>query len=194
MHLIEYPEDWSVTRGGYLSRDALRPLSDKMVQRRVGKHVLGFKHDKSDEQKAVELDSAKALAMTEPEDLVKYGIIPEFIGRLPVVTALEPLAKEDLMRILVEPRNAITKQYESLMAMENVKLEFEQGALEAIAQKAFEKGTGARGLRSIIEDLMVDIMYDVPSRTDVEKCIVTQETVLGGKPLLVTKKKSSRKV
>jgi len=136
---------------------------DKMVQRRVGKHVLGFKHDKSDEQKAVELDSAKALAMTEPEDLVKYGIIPEFIGRLPVVTALEPLAKEDLMRILVEPRNAITKQYESLMAMENVKLEFEQGALEAIAQKAFEKGTGARGLRSIVETIMMDAMFEVPS-------------------------------
>ncbi len=158
---------------------------DKMVQRRVGKRVLGFNQQKSDEQRAVELDSSKALALTEPEDLVKYGIIPEFIGRLPVVTSLEPLSKEDLMKILVEPKNAITKQYEKLMAMENVKLEFEKGALEAIADKACEKGTGARGLRSIIEGIMVDIMYDVPSRADVEKCIITRTTVEGGAPLLV---------
>lgn len=158
---------------------------DKMIQRRVGKRVLGFNQHKSDEQRAVELDSSKALALTEPEDLVKYGIIPEFIGRLPVVTSLEPLSKEDLMKILVEPKNAITKQYEKLMVMENVKLEFEKGALEAIADKACEKGTGARGLRSIIEGIMVDIMYDVPSRSDVEKCVITKKTVEGGTPLLV---------
>ena len=165
---------------------------DKMVQRRVGKHVLGFSHDKSEEVKNTDLDSAKALAMTEPEDLVKYGIIPEFIGRLPVVTALEPLKKEDLMRILTEPRNAITKQYETLLAMENVKLEFEKEALEAIAQKAFEKGTGARGLRSIIEDIMVNIMFEIPSQTDIEKCIVTKETVLGKSPKLIRRKASAK--
>ncbi len=158
---------------------------DKMIQRRVGKRVLGFNQQKFDEQRAVEIDSSKALALTEPEDLVKYGIIPEFIGRLPVVTSLEPLSKEDLMKILVEPKNAITKQYEKLMAMENVKLEFEKGALEAIADKACEKGTGARGLRSIIEGIMVNIMYDVPSRADVEKCIITRATVEGGAPQLV---------
>ncbi len=170
---------------------------DKMIQRRVGKRVLGFNQQKSDEQRAVELDSSKALALAEPEDLVKYGIIPEFIGRLPVVTSLEPLSKEDLMRILVEPKNAITKQYEKLMAMENVKLEFEKGALEAIADKACEKGTGARGLRSIIEGIMVDIMYDVPSRGDVEKCIITKKTVEGGAPVLIKrgadKSKSAKK-
>lgn len=166
---------------------------DKLVQRRVGKHVLGFGHDKAEETKTSELDSAKALAMTEPEDLVKYGIIPEFIGRLPVVTALEPLKQEDLMRILTEPRNAITKQYEALLAMENVQLEFERGALEAIAQKAFEKGTGARGLRSIIEEIMVGIMFEIPSHSDIEKCIVTRETVQGKSPKLIKKKKASAK-
>ena len=161
---------------------------DKIIQRRIGKRVLGFNRQQSDVQQAIELDSSKALAHAEPEDLVRYGVIPEFIGRLPVVTALQPLTKEYLMKILVEPKNAITKQYEKLLAMEGVKLVFEQDALEAIAQKACDKGTGARGLRSIIEKLMLDMMFDLPSRSDVETCIITRETVESGKPELIKRK------
>ncbi len=167
---------------------------DKIIQRRIGRRVLGFHRQQSDLQQDLELDSSKALSYTEPEDLVRYGIIPEFIGRLPVVTALRPLSKEDLMRILVEPKNAITRQYEKLLAMEGVKLVFEKGALEAIAQKACEKGTGARGLRSIIESLMLDLMFDLPSRNDVESCIITRKTVETGVPELVKRKtKAARK-
>ena len=115
---------------------------------------------------------------------MKYGLIPEFIGRLPVITSLEPLTKEDLVKILVEPKNSITRQYEKLLAIEGVKLTFEKAALEALAQKAFEKGTGARGLRAIIEQMMVDIMFDLPSRTDVAECIITADTVESGVPVL----------
>ncbi len=167
---------------------------DKIIQRRIGKRVLGFHRQQSDLQQDLELDSSKALSHTEPEDLVRYGIIPEFIGRLPVVTALRPLSKEDLMKILVEPKNAITRQYEKLLAMEGVKLVFEKEALEAIAEKACEKGTGARGLRSIIESLMLDLMFELPSRNDVESCIITRKTVETGVPELVKRKtKLSRK-
>lgn len=165
---------------------------DKIIQRRIGKRVLGFNRQQSDVQQAIELDSSVALSHTEPEDLVRYGIIPEFIGRLPVVAALRPLTKDDLVKILIEPKNAITKQYEKLMAMEGVKLVFEQDALDAIAQKASDKGTGARGLRSIIENLMLDLMYDIPSRSDVESCIVTRKTVETGVPKLVKRKNSAK--
>ncbi len=165
---------------------------DKIIQRRIGKRVLGFNRQQSDVQQAIELDSSVALSHTEPEDLVRYGIIPEFIGRLPVVAALRPLTKDDLVKILIEPKNAITKQYEKLMAMEGVKLVFEKDALDAIAQKASDKGTGARGLRSIIESLMLDLMYDIPSRSDVETCIVTRKTVETGVPKLVKRKNSAK--
>lgn len=165
---------------------------DKIIQRRIGKRVLGFNRQQSDVQQAIELDSSVALSHTEPEDLVRYGIIPEFIGRLPVVAALRPLTKDDLVKILIEPKNAITKQYEKLMAMEGVKLVFEKDALDAIAQKASDKGTGARGLRSIIENLMLDLMYDIPSRSDVETCIVTRKTVETGVPKLVKRKNSAK--
>ncbi len=160
---------------------------DKIIQRRIGKHVLGF--NKEEQAKEIQkLDTAGALAVTEPEDLVHYGIIPEFIGRLPVVTALEPLSKADLMKILTEPKNAITKQYEKLLAMEGVKLVFQPDALEAIAEKACEKGTGARGLRSIIENLMLNIMFEIPSRSDIDTCTITRKTVAGDEPLLRRKK------
>ena len=165
---------------------------DKIIQRRIGKRVLGFNRQQSDVQQAIELDSSVALSHTEPEDLVRYGIIPEFIGRLPVVASLRPLTKDDLVKILIEPKNAITKQYEKLMAMEGVKLVFEKDALDAIAQKASDKGTGARGLRSIIESLMLDLMYDIPSRSDVETCIVTRKTVETGVPKLVKRKSSAK--
>ena len=151
---------------------------DKMIQRRIGRHVLGFTADRKEIEENRQLESNQVLKAVEPEDLVKYGLIPEFIGRLPVITSLEPLTKEDLVKILVEPKNSITRQYEKLLAIEGVKLTFEKAALEALAQKAFEKGTGARGLRAIIEQMMVDIMFDLPSRTD------AADTVESGVPVL----------
>ena len=157
---------------------------DKMIQRRIGRHVLGFTADRKEIEENRQLESNQVLKAVEPEDLVKYGLIPEFIGRLPVITSLEPLTKEDLVKILVEPKNSITRQYEKLLAIEGVKLTFEKAALEALAQKAFEKGTGARGLRAIIEQMMVDIMFDLPSRTDVAECIFTADTVESGVPVL----------
>lgn len=157
---------------------------DKMIQRRIGRHVLGFTADRKEIEENRQLEFNQVLKAVEPEDLVKYGLIPEFIGRLPVITSLEPLTKEDLVKILVEPKNSITRQYEKLLAIEGVKLTFEKAALEALAQKAFEKGTGARGLRAIIEQMMVDIMFDLPSRTDVAECIITADTVESGVPVL----------
>ena len=154
---------------------------DKIIQRRVGRHVLGFGREK-DESPEREMDAKKVLSFVEPEDMIHFGLIPEFIGRLPVVTALEPLSKEDLLRILTEPRNALTRQYAKLLAMEGVNLSFEKEALEAIADKAFEKGTGARGLRSLIESIMIDVMYSIPSRKDVRECVITAATVAGGEP------------
>ena len=156
---------------------------DKIIQRRVGKHVLGF--GKESEQRAnEELDMKKAFARTEPEDLIHFGLIPEFVGRLPVVTSLEPLDKEALMKILTEPKNAVTRQFAKLLGMEGVKLTFRKDALEVLAEKAAEKGTGARGLRSLIETLMMEIMFRVPSEKNVKECIITRETVNGASPEL----------
>ena len=165
---------------------------DKIIQRRVGKHVLGFNKD-SENETVLDPNSPEILRLTEPEDLVHFGIIPEFIGRLPIVTSLMPLTESDLVKILTEPKNALTRQYQKLLGMENVKLEFEADALKALAEKSVKRGTGARGLRSILENMMMDIMYDIPSRSDVEKCVITRETVEGGKPTLVLKKKKREK-
>ena len=161
---------------------------DKIVQRRIGHHVLGFNSAEAAAIQEEQLDPAKILHSVEPEDLVRYGLIPEFIGRLPVVTALEPLTKPDLMKILTEPKNSLTRQYEKLLAYENVKLRFEPDALDALAEKAVVKGTGARGLRSIIESMMTSIMYELPSRRDVSECIITKETVETGKPVFKLRK------
>ena len=112
-----------------------------------------------------------------PQDLLKFGLIPEFVGRLPIVTTLEELDKEALINILTKPKNALVKQYKKLLAMDGVDLEFKPEAVEAIVEKAIERKTGARGLRSIIEEIMRDIMFDIPSNPKIEKCIVTKETV-----------------
>lgn len=169
---------------------------DKIIQRRAGKQVLGFKrlHEPT-EKKGQELnftpETENILRFTEPEDLVKFGIIPEFTGRLPVISALEPLKKEDLVRILTEPKNALVRQYCRMMEIEGVKLTFDKDAIEALAEKAVEKGTGARGLRSIIEHLMLDVMFAVPSREDVVECRMTRASVVDGEPpkLKLSKKK-----
>ena len=117
------------------------------------------------------------LAKVLPEDLLAYGLIPEFIGRLPVIASLQPLDEEALIEILTKPKNALVKQYQKLFQMDNVELEFEEDALKAIAKNAMERKTGARGLRSIIESIMLDIMFELPSRDDIEKCIITKDTV-----------------
>ena len=167
---------------------------DKVIQRRCGKQVLGFKRlaeDGTDRKAEADAEAIRTnpLDFCEPEDLIRFGLIPEFIGRLPVVTALEPLSKEDLLKILVEPKNAVTRQYAKLLAMENVKLTFRDDALERLAELAYQKGTGARGLRSLIENVMVDIMFNVPSADGVLECIITADTVNGGEPQLVRAKK-----
>ena len=136
-----------------------------------------------------ELKSGEYLSLVQPEDLLKYGLIPEFVGRLPIITTLEPLDEAALVRILTEPKNALVKQYQKLLEMDDVQLEFEPEALQAIANEAIKRNTGARGLRSIIESIMLDVMYDVPSRTDVNYCLITKEVVQNKiKPLLTVAK------
>ena len=156
---------------------------DKIIQNRIGKNAIGFGAEiQSKEEKQI----GKLLKELQPEDLLKYGLIPEFVGRLSVIVTLDELDEEALVRILTEPRNALEKQYKELFAMENVDLEFDEEALRAIAKKAIERKTGARGLRSIIEEAMLDIMFELPSRDDVEKCLITKETVLNNaEPTLV---------
>jgi ATP-dependent Clp protease ATP-binding subunit ClpX len=135
---------------------------------------MGFKAEtKSKKERRI----GELLPLVEPDDLLKFGLIPELIGRLPVISALDELGDDALMKILMEPRNAITKQYMRMFELEGVELEFEKGALDAIIAKSRKRGTGARGLRSIMEDSMLDIMYDLPSNRDVKKCIITRQVV-----------------
>lgn len=146
---------------------------DKVIQRRMGEKVIGF----NSQIKDVQLEQGNILKKTEPEDLLKYGLIPEFIGRLPVLVTLEELSKDALIQIITEPKNAILKQYKKLFELDDVELEIEDAAIERIAEKAIERKTGARGLRGILEDVMTDVMYELPSRDDVRKCIVSKEMI-----------------
>ena len=156
---------------------------DKIIQNRVGKKLMGFGAEVVSQQ---EIKLGELLKELQPEDLLKFGLIPEFVGRLPIMVTLEELDEESLVRILTEPRNALVKQYKELLAMDDVDLEFDEEALKLIARKAIERKTGARGLRSIIEETMLDIMYEIPSRDDIEKCLITKETVENkGEPTLV---------
>ncbi|MDI6604922.1 MAG: ATP-dependent Clp protease ATP-binding subunit ClpX [Thermoanaerobacteraceae bacterium] len=156
---------------------------EKIIESRTGKKMLGFGSEIVSKQ---EKKIGEILKNIMPEDLLKFGLIPEFIGRLPVVVTLDSLDKESLVRILTEPKNALTKQYEKLFELDGVKLEFDKKALNVIAQKAIERKTGARGLRSILEELMLDVMYEIPSSENIEKCIITEETVLhNAQPTLV---------
>ena len=147
---------------------------EKVIDRRVGKRTLGFKADVKSVQKR---EVGATLEAVEPEDLLKYGLIPEFVGRLPVVGTLHELDKPALVQILTQPRNAITRQYQKLFEYENVKLRFTDDALEAIAESALGRKIGARGLRMIIEDLMLDLMYSVPGQKKLREVLVTRETV-----------------
>lgn len=156
---------------------------DKVINRRLAKRTMGFG---ADIKKAEEKDMAEILKEVEPEDLLKFGLIPEFIGRLPVIVSLQPLKEDALVRILTEPKNALIRQYQKLLKMDQVELTFEDKAIRAIAKKAIERCTGARGLRAIIEKIMTKVMYEIPEMKDVKRCIVTEETVLKEKePILI---------
>ena len=147
---------------------------DAIIKSRIGKKTMGFGADVRSKN---DISMDEILAQVEPEDLIKFGLIPEFTGRLPAVVSLQQLDKEALVRILTEPKNALTKQYKAMLAMDGVELEFEPEALDAIADLALKRKTGARGLRAIIESIMRDVMYDIPSRPEIEKVIITGDTV-----------------
>jgi ATP-dependent Clp protease ATP-binding subunit ClpX len=133
-------------------------------------------------------DRAKIIEKLMPEDLLKYGLIPEFIGRLPVIVTLSPLTADDLMRVLVEPKNAVTRQFQKFLQLDKVELVFTDAALKAAAEVALDRKTGARALRSIVEEALLEVMFDIPERTDVRKCIITEETIRERRlPLLLTK-------
>jgi ATP-dependent Clp protease ATP-binding subunit ClpX len=157
---------------------------EKIVQRRLGNRVMGFGAAEKT-QKMAEAERQEMLQYVEPEDLITFGFIPEFVGRLPVVTALQQLTEEQLVSILTEPKNALTKQYTKLMSIEGVDLEFTPDALKELATQAHRKGTGARALRSLLEKLMLDVMFDVPSNGDILSVKITRQVVLGEcKPLM----------
>ncbi len=146
---------------------------DKIIQKRIGEKTIGF----NSQIKSSKAEGAEVLKSVQAEDLLKYGLIPEFIGRLPVMVTLEELSTEALVRIIKEPKNALLKQYKKLFQLDGVELEIEEDAVLRLAEKAIERKTGARGLRSIMEHVMTDIMYDIPSRTDIRKCIITKSTI-----------------
>jgi ATP-dependent Clp protease ATP-binding subunit ClpX len=147
---------------------------DKVIERRIGRKTLGFKAEVKSMRSR---DIGQTLELVEPQDLIKYGLIPEFVGRLPVVGTLHELDKTALIQILTQPRNAITKQYQRLFEYENVKLRFTDDALEAIAEMALQRKIGARGLRMIIEDLMLDMMYTLPGQKKIRECVITRDVV-----------------
>jgi len=158
---------------------------DKQIGRRLGKKTMGFKAD----VKGAVRDSSTLAEHLEPEDLIKYGLIPEFVGRLPVVGTLHELDKAALVQILTQPRNAITRQYQRLFEYENVKLRFTDDALEAIAEAALQRKIGARGLRMTIEDIMLDLMYTLPGQKKIRECVITREVVESKeKPITVIEK------
>ena len=162
---------------------------DKIIAKRTDKSALGFGADVQSKQKR---DVGKLFAQVQPHDLLKFGIIPELVGRLPVITSLQSLQKEDLIRILVEPKNALVKQYQKLLELDHVELEIQPEALDAIAQKAVDRQIGARGLRAVMEGVMQNVMFGIPSDLSVRKVIITPEAVEGGDVLVVRDPKHPR--
>jgi len=164
---------------------------DKIIKNRIGKKVIGFG---ADVQKKEEKQIGEILRQILPEDLIKFGLIPEFAGRLPVLVTLEALDRAALVNILTKPKNALIKQYQKLLELDGVQLDFQEEAINAIAEEALKRNTGARGLRAIIEDIMLDIMYDTPSSPDISRCIVTKEVVMKqAKPIIERLRKESKK-
>jgi len=157
---------------------------DRIIESRIRQTTIGFGAHIIPKSKA---SLSETLSHVMPQDLLRYGMIPEFVGRLPIIVPLEPLDEEDLVRILVEPKNALVRQYQKILEMDGVELTFTDESLRAISKEAMTRNTGARGLRTIIEDIMLNIMYDIPSRPDVKRCVVTEESVLRRRePLLLT--------
>jgi len=164
---------------------------ESMIEKRMGNQEIGFN---SEIKNKAEKQKEKILRKATAHDIVKYGIIPELVGRLPVMVSLDDLDRDSLVKILCEPKNSLVKQYTKLLALDGVELEFEQKALETIADKAIERNTGARGLRSILEESMTDIMYEIPSDKSIEKVVITAELIRGeGKPVYVHKAKKAEK-
>ena len=159
---------------------------ESIIERRVRSKTMGFGADIASR---VDRKIGETLQLVEPEDLLKYGLIPEFIGRLPVLATLEDLTEEDLVKILTEPKNALTRQYQRLFEMDDVSLRFSGDALQMVAHEALKKGTGARGLRAILEQRMLDIMYTIPTLTDVKECVINRDVIQKkADPILVFEK------
>ena len=165
---------------------------EKLINDRIGKKSIGFG---AKIESTKEIDKTKVFSELLPQDLLKFGLIPEFVGRLPIVATLQDLDREALIKIVTEPKNALVKQYKKLFELDDVELEFEPEALNAIVDKAIERKTGARGLRSILEDIMRDIMFEIPSNPNIEKCVITKETVTNGEEpkVFINKNKSSNR-
>ena len=155
---------------------------DKIIEKRTDRSAIGFDAPVESKKKR---DVGKLLSQVEPDDLLKFGIIPELVGRMPMITCLQNLGKEELVRILVEPKNAITKQYQKLLELDHVELEIQPEALEVIAQKAIDRQIGARGLRTVMEQAMTSIMFHIPSDLTIKKVIITPECILGGEPTIL---------
>lgn len=171
----------------FICGGAFSGLED-VISRRLSVSSMGFQ---SDDQVKFDRDDPQIFTKVEPEDLQKFGLIPELIGRIPIICGLEQLSDEAMVEILLKPKNAITKQYKKLFQMEDVELEFEDDALDAVVERARERKTGARGLRSILEDAMLDIMFTVPSMKNVKRCIITRETIEKKAPPIYEKQKAS---
>ncbi len=165
---------------------------DNVVRRRTGSKSIGFGNDViGDSDKKL----GELLASVQPEDLLKFGLIPELVGRLPVIATMEELVEEDLVRILKEPKNALTKQYQRLFEFEDIKLRFTEGALTAIAKRALERKSGARGLRSVMEKAMLDVMYDLPSKENVQECVISEQVITNDDyPVILYQTKKEEKV
>ena len=162
---------------------------DKIVEARMDRTSIGFNKEIADK---TEQDIGEVFKEVTPQDLTKYGLIPEFVGRVPIVVSLEGLDKAALVRILREPKNALVKQYQKLFELDDVKLSFEPDAIDAIADKALERKTGARGLRSIMENIMMDVMYEIPSDDTIESCVITKESVEGNSQPFIVHRESAR--
>ncbi len=164
---------------------------EKIIQNRVGSKGIGFGAEVLTRDDG---NLGEILKQILPQDLLKYGLIPEFVGRIPVIATLDPLDSEAFVRILTEPRNALVKQYQKIFEIDNVALEFKENCLQAIAEEAMKRNTGARGLRAILEEILLDVMFDLPSRNDIERCVMTREVVTSGEsPILATKEKRKKK-
>jgi len=164
---------------------------EKIIKNRIGKRGLGFT---AEIQGKSDVKIGDVLAKIMPEDLLKFGLIPEFVGRLPITVTLDALDEEALVQILTEPRNALIKQYQKMLQMDNVELEFKDDAVRAVAREAMRRNTGARALRAIIEDIMLDVMYDIPSRPDIAKCVITREVVENHEPPILVSTQDRGKV